>query len=186
MLAIYLSLLDTQEQQDKFEYLYNRYKGLMFYVAFSVANDHFLAEDIVHEAFLRLGRIIDDVRLDDERETKRFLKVTTHNLAIDQLRKLHNTQSWSNDALEFKMDEDTVPDPETVVIDQDAFERLISRVGSMDEIYRTPLSLRIQGYKILEIADLLEINPQTVKVRLYRARKILIAEMEGESDGTQT
>lgn len=146
MLAIYLSLLDTEEQRDKFEYIYNQYKGLMFHVAFSVTNDHFLAEDIVHETFLNLIRIIDEVRIDDEKETGKFLKVITHNQAVDQLRKLHKTQAFSNDALEFKMT-DSIPDPETVVIDKDGFDRLTTFVGKMEELYRVPLSLRVQATK---------------------------------------
>lgn len=184
MLALYLSLLDTQEQQDKFEFIYNQYKGLMFHVAFSVANDYFLAEDIVHETFLHLIRILDDVRIDDKRETGKFLKVITHNQAVDQLRKLHKTQAFSNEALEFKMT-DSIPDPETVAIDRDAFERLIALVGKMEEIYRVPLSLRVQGYSVAEIAEMLQINPQTIKVRLHRARKILTAELEAESNGNK-
>lgn len=32
MLAFYLSLLDTEEQRDKLEQIYTRYRGLMFHV----------------------------------------------------------------------------------------------------------------------------------------------------------
>lgn len=108
----------------------------------------------------------------------------THNQAIDQLRKLHKTQAFSNDALEFKM-ADSIPDPETVVIDKEGFDRLIAFVGKMEELYRVPLSLRVQGYKVSEIAEILDINPQTIKVRLHRARKILIAELGAESNGNK-
>ncbi len=184
MLAMYLSLLDTQAQRDKFERLYAQYKGLMFHVAFSVTNDHFSAEDIVHETFLNLIRIIDDIRIDDERETGKFLKVITHNLAVDHLRRRSKTQAWSNDALEFKAT-DSFPDPETVTIDKDDLERLISRIDQMEDIYRAPLFLRAQGYKVTEIAKILQINPQTVKVRLHRARKILLTELEAQANGRE-
>lgn len=184
MLAMYLSLLDTEAQRDKFERLYHRYAGLMYQTAFSVVKDHFLAEDIVHETFLILIRIIDEVRTDDPRETARFLKVMTHNQAIDHLRKLNKTQPWSNEALEYKADETQV-DPASVVINAETFDQLVARVERMDEMYRVPLELRMQGYKITQIADFLKMNPQTVKVRLYRARKMLLQQLEDKTHGNK-
>lgn len=32
MLALYISLLDTEEQISKFEHIYTKYRGLMFYI----------------------------------------------------------------------------------------------------------------------------------------------------------
>lgn len=184
MLAMYLSLLDTEAQRDKFERLYHRYAGLMYQTAFSVAKDHFLAEDIVHETFLILIRIIDEVRADDPKETAKFLKVITHNKAVDELRKLGKAQPWSNDALEYQAEEQQA-DPESVAINAEGFSSLIACVESMDELYRAPLELRMQGYKIAQIAEFLDMNPQTVKVRLYRARKMLLQQLEDKTHGNK-
>ena len=184
MLVMYLSLLDTEEQRDKFEYIYNLYKGMMYNIAFSVAKDHFIAEDIVHETFLNLIRIIDDVRIDSERETGKFLKIITHNQAVDHIRKLDRSQTWNNEALEFKM-KGTTSDPESIVIERSSLDRLVSLVSEMDALYRTPLVLRVQGYKISEIANILDAKPQTIKVRLHRARKMLLAELEEKPHGNE-
>ena len=40
----------------------------------------------------------------------------------------------------------------------------------MDDKYRDPLDLRMMGYSIQEIAEILEITPQNAKVRLHRAK----------------
>lgn len=53
MLA-YLTLLDTQEGVSKFEQLYKTYKNRMYYIANSILKDSYLAEDAVHNAFLRI------------------------------------------------------------------------------------------------------------------------------------
>lgn len=45
MLALYISLLDTEEQISKFEHIYTKYRGLMFYTAKGVLQDSYLAED---------------------------------------------------------------------------------------------------------------------------------------------
>jgi DNA-directed RNA polymerase specialized sigma24 family protein len=39
----------------------------------------------------------------------------------------------------------------------------------MDDKYRDPLDLRMMGYSIQEIAEILEITPQNAKVRLVRS-----------------
>ena len=51
----------------------------------------------------------------------------------------------------------------------------------MDDKYRDPLDLRMMGYSIQEIAEILEITPQNAKVRLHRARQIL-KEMEAQDE----
>ena len=55
MLVLYLSLLDG-EDEGKFERLYYKYRRLMFTCAKEILKDDVLAEDTVHEAFLRLTK----------------------------------------------------------------------------------------------------------------------------------
>lgn len=54
MLQIYLSMIDTEDEQIKFELLYKKYRKLMHWIAKGILNDDSLAEDAVHEAFLRI------------------------------------------------------------------------------------------------------------------------------------
>ena len=52
----------------------------------------------------------------------------------------------------------------------------------MDDKYKAPLNLRRMGYSIQEIARILEITPQNVKVRLYRARQMILRELETDDE----
>lgn len=52
----------------------------------------------------------------------------------------------------------------------------------MDDKYRDPLDLRMMGYSIQEIAEILEITPQNAKVRLHRARQMILKEMEAQDE----
>lgn len=188
MLAFYISLLDTEEQRDKFEYIYRRHHRFMYYVAYNIVHDSFVSEDIVHETFLRLIRIIDRVRTENEKELLAFLKVLTQHQAIDVLRKRGRYQSTDDISLE-DPHSTCSHNPETIAVDKIIFEEVFERIKSMDERYKTPLLLKVQGYKIDEIADFIEISPQNVKVRLHRARKMLLFELsyykEGDVDGGQ-
>ena len=157
MLALYISLLDTEEQISKFEHIYTKYRGLMFYTAKGVLQDSYLAEDAVHETFLDIIRIIDSIRANNEKELSQFLRVLTHHKAVDMVRKC--TRQKKSD---------------TEIEDQN----MLLLVQSMDEKYKTPLLLKVQGYKVSEIADFLNISPGNVKVRLHRARKLILTGLE--------
>ena len=52
----------------------------------------------------------------------------------------------------------------------------------MDDKYRDPLDLRMMEYSIKEIAEILEITPQNAKVRLHRARQMILKEMEAQDE----
>lgn len=181
MLALYISLLDTEDQISKFEHIYTKYRGLMFYTAKGVLQDSYLAEDAVHETFLDIIRIIDSIRANNEKELSQFLKTLTHHKAVDIIRKC-SSQKKSDTEIETLEAIKSDVNAETIVIDKIDYENMLLLVQSMDEKYKTPLLLKVQGYKISEIAEILNISPGNVKVRLYRARKIILSGLEEESN----
>ena len=86
-MLIYLSLLDTEEDISKFELIYNTYKKQMYYTANNILKDNYLAEDAVHNAFLR---IIDNLeKIDDvnSHNTKGLIVIIVKNVSIDIYRK---------------------------------------------------------------------------------------------------
>ena len=50
-MIIYLAMIDSPEGRHKFEFIYNRYKNLMFYTASKILGDTRDSEDTVHDAF---------------------------------------------------------------------------------------------------------------------------------------
>ncbi len=50
-MLIYLSMIELEEDKNKFEQLYITYKQTMFYVANRILKDEYLSEDVVHQAF---------------------------------------------------------------------------------------------------------------------------------------
>ena len=51
-LLVYLQLIDSPEEQSRFEDLYITYRKLMFHVAKGILGNDQDAEDAVHDAFL--------------------------------------------------------------------------------------------------------------------------------------
>lgn len=60
-MLIYLAMIDSPEGKFKFEIIYEQYKNLMFYTANKILGDTRDSEDIVHDAFLKIIEIIDNI-----------------------------------------------------------------------------------------------------------------------------
>lgn len=54
MLTFYISMLETEEQQDKFSYIYQNYVGFMYHVAKEVVKEHYLLTDFQQRGHLCL------------------------------------------------------------------------------------------------------------------------------------
>ena len=62
-------------------------------------------------------------------------------------------------------------------------ETVTDAVRSLDEKYRIAIHLFFyEGYKIREIADLLEENENTIKTRLARGKKMLKDKLEADGE----
>lgn len=84
---IYLAMIDSPEEKLKFELIYERYKNLMFYTANSVLGDTRDSEDVVHDAFIKIIEIIDDISDPNSPQTRCLIVTITENKAIDLYRK---------------------------------------------------------------------------------------------------
>ena len=177
MFFMYLSMLETEAQRDKFEMLYDKYRGLMYYEASRIIMDPELAEDAVHETFLHLIKIIDLIRVDNTKELASFISIVTRNRTIDYLRRI-SRQRGSEQQYAEELAELPAEDPERIALDEMVLQQAIENFKALSDDYRTPLELKAQGYKIEEIARFMAISPQAVKVRIHRARKKLIGKEE--------
>ena len=86
-MLLYLSMLDTPEEKDKFTELYEHYQHFCWYIANGILGDVQLAEDAVQDTFLALVRHLDKVEAVESPRTKKFLLTIVKSKAIDILRK---------------------------------------------------------------------------------------------------
>ena len=63
LLSIYLSLIDDDDDKDRFEELYKKYRIGMYKIAFSILHNNEDAEDAVHEAFLCIANKFQKISL---------------------------------------------------------------------------------------------------------------------------
>jgi len=101
LLAFYLSLLDTEEEKSKLEKLYIEYKSLMKFTASKILSNEVLAEDAVHDAFIKLTRYLDGIEEIISHKTKSFVVITVRNIALDMLEKEKKIKSCNIENIEF-------------------------------------------------------------------------------------
>ncbi|MEK8130280.1 RNA polymerase sigma factor [Paenibacillus filicis] len=89
--------LKSSSDEDRFHALYNRYAQSAYCAAYKITKDHYLAQDVVQETFIKAFRHLDV--LSDENIQQAWLIITSRNTAIDayrkRLRRLEILDEWS-------------------------------------------------------------------------------------------
>ena len=171
MLAFYLQMLDTPEEQLRFEQLYQSCRGLMYHVADGILHDRQDAEDAVHNAFLKIIKKFSRFQSTPAKDLAPQVVVIARNEAISLLRKRKDTvplEDWDG----FAETTEGVSNYNALV---DAFTRL-------PQTYRAAMEMKLLlGCSDGEIAAKLGLSKKAVSVRLSRGRRLLrdIVEREG-------
>jgi len=168
--------------QAGFETLMRHHAAKVVGLATRLLGDRNEAEDLAHEAFLRLHRALPGFR--GESSIATWLYRTTTRLAIDHLRRERLKRK-----LFFFRQHDDDPDPLETVNDprgnpgrdlqaRQAMQHLHQAMHKLSARQRAVFVLRhFEGLPLQEIADLLGLQTGTVKIHLHRAVTTLRAEL---------
>lgn len=174
-MIIYLAMIDSPEGRHKFEFIYNHYKNLMYYTASKILGDTRDSEDTVHDAFLKIIEIIDDITDVECPQTRSLIVTITENKSIDLYRKRRRQKITP-----FEEEYLGVPDRSDIDRVEDS-EALTRAIASLPGKYREVLFLKYShGYSTDEIASLLSMSAENVKKTIQRARKKLEQFLESE------
>ncbi len=164
---IYLNMIQSEEDKNKFEEIYNTYRQTMFYLANRIVRDQYLAEDIVHQAFLKIMDNLDKINEINCHKTNGFIVVIVENLSIDFYRKRKRENNLSFDEVEIYIEDEKNHDSSMM----NGVEEAISKLPLN---YLTVLKLKFShGYSNSEIVEILEISETNVRQRISRGRKKL-------------
>ena len=157
----------------KTETLIRKYKDNLFAVAFNVCKSADDAEDVVQDTFVSYHTGRKDFQ--NEEHIKAWLIRVAINRAINV-----NRSFWRKKSVPL---DDYV---ETLTFETPEAKTLFTEVMRLPEKYRVPLHLfYYEDYSISDIAKLLSISENNVKVRLSRARKALKDTIAEEWDDEQ-
>ncbi len=150
----------------------------MFNTSMRIVNNHFEAEDVMQDSFLKAFENLDKFRA--EVSFGAWLKKIVVNKSLDALRKnsRHQTEPFGDDDIEVlseNSEEEEGNWPANIIRSQDEIYRL-------PEGYRIVLSLYLlEGYDHDEIAVILGISPSTSRSQYSRAKQKLLTNLKKKS-----
>ena len=148
-----------QNKTEKIEYLLQQYGNSLFRFCLFTLKNETDAEDVIQETFIRYLQKA-PAFADTEHEKAWLFKVAS-NLCLDLLRYQKRHRQEELDAAQYMS---TVPE------NLEILEALLE----LPEKFRLVLILYyVEGYRIHEIAEIIQKSPSAVKMRLQKGRKLL-------------
>jgi RNA polymerase sigma-70 factor (ECF subfamily) len=149
----------SQRASDDLSVKYDAYGNMLFKLCMVILCNKEDAEDAVQDTFAKYLKVQPSFN-SKEHEKAWFIRVAS-NCSKDRLRSFFRKKSVCLDDIE----EYAVTPEQTYVLEQ---------LMSLPQKYKTILHLHyVEGYKLGEIAELLGMKENAVKVALYRGREML-------------
>jgi RNA polymerase sigma-70 factor (ECF subfamily) len=180
-------------QVEKFHDLVKRYDQKLYNFSLRMCRDHSDAEDMVQETFLNVFRYLKNFR--HESKFKNWLYKVAASTCIKKRRKSKFAPEKELSLDDFRPSDeaeppDQVPEWALMPLDKLLNEELAGAINqgilSIPKKYRMVIVLRdVEGFSTAETAQILNISPANVKVRLHRARLYIRDKLKGYFENEQ-
>ncbi len=157
-------------------------KDPLFRLALRITQNREEAEDVVQETMIKLWNRRE--RWDEIENIESFAMTICHNLSLDHLKRMENQHaSLDDDTISLPFREgagvgSTTPFDHTVTQDRIALVHHI--IDGLPEKQRACVQLRdIEGKAYRDIATILSITEEQVKVNIFRARQAIRQQFQG-------
>ena len=170
MLAMYLSMLETPEDKERFTRLYEAWEKKLYAVALRILRNPSQAEDAVQQTWLHLLRHWERVSALSWDDVGGYAVTAVKNAAIDLLRKeqraVQFSETWEAPTCENGAEE---------------YDYLVSMIQALPDGYRRILELKcVEEETNREIARRMGLNESTVASRVQRGRAMLWERLKRE------
>ena len=168
-ISFLLCSLEKEEDRDKLSAIYEKYLPLMSFVACRYVGRYNAEEDVVHDAIITIINNLDDLDLDNEEKTRRYVYKTVRSRSIDWLR--HERHSLIVEDIDDPSIyiEDDIMSPVDQIILKDGYNYLVQCIRSLKDSYRLVCEMRlIDNMDYEQIAEKLGITKDNASVRYTR------------------
>jgi RNA polymerase sigma-70 factor (ECF subfamily) len=175
--------VEAAREGDKaaFGRLVEAYQGPVYNLAYRMLGNALEAEEATQEAFIRAYKHLSSY--DPQRPFSTWLFSIASHYCIDRIRRRRIDWLPLREEIAEPVRLATAsPNPETVVTERDRDAWIQELMSTLSPVDRAALTLHYwydAPYK--EIADVLDLSVSAVKSRLFRARRALAEQMEGEA-----
>lgn len=180
------SIIQRAQDQDQkaFNEIFNLYWDYLFNFQLKRTANQELAEEISLQTF---ARAFDRINTFNNRyKFKTWLSTISINIHNDLIRKENKkstikTISYGDQYDNVNMDNN--PSPEEILITNQSLESVLNKIKSLNNDYRRILQLRFfEDLSYKEISKKMDQPINTIKVKLLRAKKLLIEKIEEDAE----
>jgi len=157
-----------------FETLVNRHKNKIFTTIYLIVKDHYIAEDLLQETFIKAIRTIKAGRYNEEGKFLPWISRIAHNMAIDHFRKAkrYPTIIMEDGSSVFNTLDFAEEPYEMVQIKQETHAKLRELIQTLPEPQREVLMMR--HYMQMSFQEIAESTGVSINTALGRMRYALI------------
>ncbi len=168
-MILFLDLLDTDDEKEKFEKLFNKYSNLLFQIAMKKVNNIEDAEDCVQETFLYVAKNFYKIGNIESKKTKNYLATVVSGYAINKYRrskKIDYVPEEELDKIKYLEDISYLKVYESV--------ELALLINKLDDEMKIYIFLKyVYGYTSKEIAEMYGIKDYYVRRKIIAAKNQL-------------
>lgn len=177
MILYFISAIENEDDRDLATQLYEEYEQRVYKIALSFFRDVDRAEEGVNDVFERVCKNIVRFRALGCNETTALIVSYSKNLFTDTLRR--------DKVINFEeLDEYSEADTfhvEDFVVDKERFQSFVKCIKALDQKYADVCDLKyLVGMNDADIAEVLNISPGNVRVRLHRSKAMIIKQLSEE------
>lgn len=171
-MKIFLIMFILNNETDAlFIELYMEYRNEMVTIATMILRDHQLAEDVVHEAYIKIMNSLPTILSVESAKRRSYIINIAKNQAIDEYRRRNRQSYVSFDSLEYELE-----DP---IFETEEIKDLAICIKALPLKYKDLFYLKYLEDKTNdEIAKILGVNTETIYKRLQRGRILLLKELK--------
>lgn len=178
-MLLIIAAIENPTDRELMSDFYKKSVQLLLYEAKKHSSTHEDAEDAVQEAFRRLIEKIDTFRRIDAAKRARYAVVTVRNVCYMQLRKKKRQEFVSFENLTEEIPGPETDDPAVIVEHNQYAQQLRNVLRALDlEDWMLLEQKYILHWTDAEMAVLYEIKPDSMRMKIARARRNLMNEME--------
>lgn len=172
MLLFYLSILNTKEEQSKFEKIYYDHIASIYNIAFGFLKDDQLAKEMLSRSLESIARNIDNICVEDQVRLKNYIYKVVKNHCYNYLNsKYSKTVFFSLDNFSDTIISEDFSDS---ILGDETYKQIVTSIYALPEIYRDVLSLHyVDELSDKVIADTLGRPIYTVRSQIQRGTKLL-------------
>ena len=147
-------------------------KNELYRLALRITLNPAEAEDVVQETMIKIWNRRD--QWDEIESIEAFSLTICRNLAVDKMRKIEGQNQSLDEVANDAPDRSYSSNPEEQAMQQDRIELIRRLIGQLPEKQRSAMQLRdFEGKSYKEIATIMGISEEQVKVNIFRARQAI-------------